>query len=96
MLDDPSKAPAQPAPAFDIALLQRIGDRVHAIFVECRQRSPVRADLAEAGNIYNELVKIVPDVRDEKMVDAVLPVLLERFRQRIATAEPGSGKRSAS
>ncbi|PZR89678.1 MAG: hypothetical protein DI537_20755 [Stutzerimonas stutzeri] len=80
----------------DIVLLQTIGDRVHTILVECKQRAPSRSELAETGKIYNQLLKTVPDVTDAQMVEAVLPVLLERFRERVATAEPGSGKRSAS
>ncbi len=81
---------------YDIVLLQKIGDRVETIFIECKQRAPLRSTIAEAGQIYNELIKTIPDVRDEKMVQAVLPVLLERFKERIATAQPGSGKREAS
>lgn len=92
MFDDASEERS----GYDIALLQRIGDKVEMIFVQVKQRAPVRSMIAEAGEIYNELMKTIPDVKDEKMVEAVLPVLLERFKERIATAQPGSGKREAS
>lgn len=92
MFDD---GPTEPL-GYDIALLQRIGDKVEMIFIQVKQRAPVRSTIAEAGEIYNELLKTIPDVKDEKMVEAVLPVLLERFKERIATAQPGSGKREAS
>ena len=81
---------------YDVALLQKIGDRVEEIFIQVKQRAPVRSMIADTGEIYNELAKTIPDVKDEKMVEAVLPVILERFKERIATAQPGSGKREAS
>ncbi len=69
-----SKVPSQ-REAVDLVLLQKIGDRVHTIFIQCKQRPPARAEIVEAGKIYNELLKTVPDIADEPMVEAVLPVL---------------------
>ena len=80
----------------DIALLQKLGDTVQAVYVECKQTAPPRAVMAEAANLYNELLSLVNDVRDERVVDALVPVLRSRFKERLATAEPGTGKRSAS
>lgn len=94
-VDDPSKGPALKR-EFDIALLQRLHDTVQVVFVECKQSVPPRAVTAEAARLYNELLTVVADVRDSDVVEAMLPVLRERFRKRIANAEPGTGKRSAS
>lgn len=95
MFEEPSLAPA-PRDQVDIVLLQRLGDTVQAVFVECKQTAPARAITEETGRLYNELLRMVPDIRDRDIVDAVIPVLRQRFKERIAHAEPGTGKRSAS
>lgn len=95
MFDDPSKAPA-PSAGVDIVLLQQLHDTVQAVFVECKQTPPPRAVTAEAGELYNELLGLVSDIRDNDVVSALLPVLRQRFKERIARAEPGTGKREAS
>lgn len=97
MFDDPSSAPDRNK-GFDIALLQRIGDEVQTVFIQVKQKAPPRAITAEAGRLYNELLQMVSDIRDEELVEAVLPVIRARFKKRLqeAAAEPGSGKRSAS
>lgn len=95
MFTDPSKAPA-PRTGFDIVLLQRLHDLVQAVFVECKQTPPPRAVTAEAGDLYNQLLGMVADIRDESVVDALIPVLRARFKERVASAEPGTGKREAS
>jgi transcriptional regulator with XRE-family HTH domain len=94
-LEDPSKAPA-PSTGVDIVLLQQLHDIVQAVFVECKQTPPPRAVTAEAGELYNQLLGMVSDIRDKAVVTALIPVLRARFKERIASAEPGSGKRSAS
>ncbi|MGV2183649.1 helix-turn-helix domain-containing protein [Rhizobium rhizogenes] len=80
----------------DIVLLQRLGDAVQAVFVECKQTAPQRAIMAEAAGLYNELLTMVADPRDHQVVDALIPVLRSRFKERLVKAEPGAGKRSAS
>ncbi len=87
-----------PAAQFDIVLLQKLGDIVQATFIEVKQRPPSRAVTKEAGQLYNELLKMVGDIRDEDVVEAMLPVLQSRFKTRLlkAASEPGTGKRSAS
>ncbi len=95
MFDDMSKAPA-PSIGVDIVLLQKLHDTVQAVFVECKQTPPPRAVTAEAGELYNQLLGMVSDIRDKAVVTALIPVLRERFKERIANAEPGSGKLSAS
>jgi transcriptional regulator with XRE-family HTH domain len=95
MFDDPSKAPA-PSAGVDIVLLQQLHDTVQSVFVECKQTPPPRAVTAEAGELYNQLLGMVADIRDKAVVSALLPVLRERFKERVANAEPGTGKREAS
>ena len=95
MFDDPSKAPA-PSTGVDIVLLERLHDTVHSVFIECKQTPPPRAVTAEAGELYNQLLGMVADIRDKAVVDALIPVLRERFKERVASAGPGSGKREAS
>ncbi len=84
-----------PSERIDAVLLQRLGDTVQAVFVECNQQAPQRAIMAEAANLYNELLAMVADMGDQQVIDALLPVLRSRFKERLATAEPGTGKRSA-
>lgn len=83
-------------PEVDIVLFQQLGDAVQAVFIECKQRPPQRAILAETANLYNELLALVKDVKDEAVTKALIPVLRSRFKERLAKAEPGTGKRSAS
>lgn len=87
-----------PEAGVDIVLLQRLGDVVQATFVEVKQTPPSRAITREAGQLYNELVAMVADVRDAEVVDAMIPVLRARFKTRLlqGASEPGTGKRSAS
>lgn len=80
----------------DIVLFQQLGDTVQAVFIECKQRPPQRAILAETANLYNELLGLVHDVSDEAVTQALIPVLRSRLKDRLAKAEPGTGKRSAS
>jgi hypothetical protein len=80
----------------DIMLLQRLGDVVEAVFVQAKQTPPRRAIVAEAGRLYNELLAIAPDITDSDVVEALIPVLRTRFKERITAAEHGSGKRSVS
>ncbi|MDO6967027.1 helix-turn-helix domain-containing protein [Rhizobium alvei] len=91
MFDDPSKAPP-PAANFDIVLLQKLHDAVQAVYVECKRTPPPRAITADAGELYNELLGMVGDIRDKAVVTAVIPILRDRFKERISKAEPGSTK----
>lgn len=91
MFDDPAKAPA-PAANFDIVLLQQLHDTVQAVYIECKRTPPPRAVTADAGELYNELLGMVADVRDRAVVTALLPVLRDRFKERISKAEAGSSK----
>lgn len=93
--DDPAKAPA-PAANFDIVLLQQLHDTVQAVYIECKRTPPPRAVTADAAELYNELLGLVPDIRDKAIVSALLPVLRDRFKERISKAEPGSSKVAGS
>lgn len=82
----------------DPELLERLSDRVSAFFRELDQKPPPRRIMRETINLYNALLKAVPDLEDREMVEAVLPRLELEFKRRLqlAATEPGSGKRSAS
>ena len=80
----------------DVVLLQRLGDAVEAIFIECKQTAPKRAIMAEAAGMYNELLDSVNRLDDDAIVDATIAVLKRRLKERLSTAEAGTGKRSAS
>lgn len=95
MLDDPAKAPA-PRANVDIVLLQQLHDAVQAVYIECKRTPPPRAVTADAGELYNELLGMVADIRDKAVVTALLPVLRDRFKERISKAEPGSSKVAGS
>ncbi|WP_421579079.1 helix-turn-helix domain-containing protein [Shinella sp. M31] len=91
MFDDPAKAPA-PHTGVDIVLLQQLHDTVQAVYIECKRTPPPRAVTADAGELYNELLGMVADIRDKAVVTALLPVLRDRFKERISKSEPGSSK----
>ncbi len=93
---DGSSITAEPSIGVDIVLLQKLHDTVQAVFIECKQTAPPRAVTAEAGELYNQLLGMVSDIRDKAVVTALIPVLRERFKERVASAKPGSGKHSAS
>jgi transcriptional regulator with XRE-family HTH domain len=81
--------------AIDAELMERLHDRVAAIFHDVGQKPPARRIAREAANLYNELALVVSDMSDHELIDATLPGLALAFKRRIANAEPGTGKRSA-
>lgn len=95
MFDDPSMAPA-PRSGVDIVLLQQLHDTVQAVYIECKRTPPPRAVTADAGELYNELLGMVADIRDKAVVSALLPVVRDRFKERISKSEPGSSKVAGS
>lgn len=98
MFDDPSKAPA-PSVAVDPQLLRRLHRAARLAYKDAGQLLPDEDGIAvEAGKLYNALLQEVSDIRQERIVDAVIPVLVDDLKSRLreANAEPGSGKRSAS
>jgi transcriptional regulator with XRE-family HTH domain len=82
----------------DAELLERLHDRVAAIYHDVGQKPPQRRIAREAANLYNELAKVVQDMSDQEMVEAALPMVALEFKRRLerAAEEPGTGKRSAS
>lgn len=90
------EAPEPGTAEFDIQLLQRLGDVVEAVFVEVKQTPPRRAVTFEAGQLYNELLRMTSQINDPDVQDALIPVARQRFKNRLLSAEPGTGKRSAS
>jgi hypothetical protein len=97
MFDDPEKAPAPSVPV-DPTLLRRLHRAARLAYQEAGHRPPDEDSLSiEAGHLYNGLLAKVADIRDSRIVEAVLPVLIDELKTRLAqaTAEPGTGKLSA-
>jgi transcriptional regulator with XRE-family HTH domain len=84
------------AGVIDVVLLQELHDTVQAVYAECKRTPPPRAVTADAGDLYNELSGMVSDITDRAVVAALLPIVRERFKERIERAEPGSSKAEAS
>ncbi|GLR51232.1 XRE family transcriptional regulator [Shinella yambaruensis] len=98
MFDDASKAPA-PSVGVDPQLLRRLYRAARLAYKDAGQLVPDEDSIAvEAGKLYNALLQEVSDIRQERIVDAVIPVVVDDLKTRLreANAEPGSGKRSAS
>ena len=97
MFDDPSKAPA-PSAEVNPLLMEKLYKAVERAYKEVGQRPPGHRVASEAATLFNALLARVTDVRDEAVVDAVVPVLAAELVERlgIAASEPGTGKRSAS
>ncbi|MFC3074647.1 transcriptional regulator [Shinella pollutisoli] len=98
IFDDPSKAPA-PAVAVDPQLLRRLHRAARLAYKDAGHLVPDEDSIAvEAGNLYNSLLQEVSDIRQARIVDAVIPVLVDDLKARLreAVAEPGTGKPSAS
>jgi len=95
MFDDPSKAPAPATPVVP-ELLLRLQRAARRAYKAHRQEPPEDVLVVEAGGLYNALLLRVTDLRDEAVVDAVIPVLVRELEERLAqaAAEPGTGKRA--
>ncbi len=91
------RSPA-PSIAVDPQLLRKLHRAARLAYKEEGFHIPDEDSIAiEAGNLYNQLLESVSDVRDTRIVDAIIPVLIEELKARLgqAKAEPGTGKRSA-
>lgn len=92
-------SPTKAEPSFtDPEVLERLSDRVSAVFKELGQKPPWRRVTRESAVMYNELAKAVPDLTDREMIEAELPRLELQLKRRLQQAadEPGTGKRSVS
>lgn len=96
VFDDPSKAPA-PKAEIDPLLMEKLYKAVERAYKDVGQRPPGHRLANEATALFNELLGRVKDVRDDVIVDAVIPKLAEELVGRLsrAAAEPGTGKRLA-
>lgn len=96
MFADPAKAPA-PKIAIDPRLMERLYKDVDAAYIDIGQKAPKHRVSYEASLLYNELLSKIRDVRDIALVDLVVPTLIEDLKKRlkIASEEPGTGKRLA-
>lgn len=82
----------------DPLLMEKLYKAVERAYKNVGQRPPGHRLANEATTLFNVLLERVRDVRDEAIVDAVVPVLAAELVERLngAALEPGSGKRSAS
>lgn len=96
MFADPIKAPS-PALQVDLQIVDKLSRIVAVEFKNAGQRLPQEKIGVEAAKLYNELLLLVTDVRDQEKVEAFLPQVRYSLKKRLAEAasEPGSGKRSA-
>lgn len=97
MFDDPDNAPA-PSAEVDPLLMEQLYKAVERAYKDVGQRPPGHRIANEATTLFNVLLARVADVRDEVIVNAVVPVLAKELVDRLGSAalEPGTGKRSAS
>lgn len=98
MLEDWS-APPRPRVRVDPNLFRRLHKAARLAYKEIGQRPPDEDSLAvEAGRLYNALLDKVTDISDGRLVESVLPLVVEDLKAELLEAKlkPGSGKRSAS
>ena len=96
MFEDPSKAPA-PSLQVDPALMEKLYKAVQAAYAQTGQKPPAHRIAHEAAALFNDLLARVSDVRDDLIVNAVIPSLAAELVERLSRAaeEPGTGKRLA-
>ncbi|OJT98526.1 MAG: hypothetical protein BGN83_20240 [Rhizobium sp. 63-7] len=96
MFDDASKAPA-PSLQVDPLLMEKLYKAVQAAYAQAGQKPPAHRIAHEAAALFNDLLARVSDVRDDLIVNAVIPTLATELVERLSRAaeEPGTGKRLA-
>ena len=96
MFIDASKAPP-PATVVDPLLMEKLYKAVERVYKDAGQRPAGHRIANEATKLLNMLLEKVTDVRDELIVDAVIPALAQRLVDELAeaAANPGTGKLSA-
>lgn len=96
MYNDPSNAPP-PATVVDPLLMEKLYKAVERVYRDAGQRPPGHRIANEATELLNLLLEKVTDVRDELIVDAVIPALAQKLVDDLAeaAAKPGTGKLSA-
>lgn len=92
---DPEKAPSEKVRPNLLEKLALLAKDVHR---EQGLQLPDHRITNEAGQLYNQLISMVPDLGDYEMIEAKLPELRLNLKRRLqeAIAKPGTGKRSAS
>lgn len=78
-------------------LLEKLYIGVEQTYKGAGQKVPGHKIANEAAEMLNKLKRRVADINDDPVVDAVMPVLLQELKKRLAEAraEPGTGKRLA-
>ena len=97
MFADQSKAPA-PSVQVDPVLMETLYKAVERVYRDMGQKPPAHRIAHEATSLFNLLLSRVSAVRDQAIVDAVIPILAKELVERLeqAAGQPGTGKRSAS
>lgn len=86
-----------PVQSVDPLLMEKLYKAVERAYRDAGQRPPGHRIANEAAELFNTLQARVADVRDDLVVDAVIPALAQTLIERLAeaAARPGTGKRSA-
>lgn len=82
----------------DLSVMETLARMVTTLHSQARIKLAPEKVTVETARMYNDLLALVPDLTDTEMVEAALPQLQLALKRRLetATAEPGTGKRSAS
>lgn len=78
-------------------LYERLFIAVERAYKSAHQTAPSHRIARTTGEVMEALAQRVGDIRDERVVNAVIPIVLEDLMSRLleANEEPGTGKRSA-
>lgn len=90
--------PRPPRQRVNPELLRVLHREARLAYHDAGHRLPDEDTIAvEAATLYNGLLQRVQDLRDAKIVEAAIPVLIDELKARLAEAamKPGTGKRSA-
>lgn len=92
------RPPSSEGAPLDEWLMEELGKVAEREHRDAGQKLPAARIAAEAAALYNELLGLVRDIADHQAVEALLPVLAGRLRERLrdAASHPGTGKREAS
>jgi transcriptional regulator with XRE-family HTH domain len=93
---DATKAPNAPV-RVDPDLIERLYKLAQRVHADASIKPPAHMLAVEATALYNQLLARVTSLDDTAIVEAVIPVLEDELRARLAQAEaePGTGKQSA-
>ncbi|WP_160009852.1 helix-turn-helix transcriptional regulator [Rhizobium sp. 18055] len=84
-------------PAGTSELYERLFIAVERAYKDAKQTAPSHRIARATGEVMDALRERVGDIRDQRVVDAVIPIVLEDLSNTLLEAQekPGSGKRTA-